>query len=177
MIAAAPPPEGSASKEAGVRRGLSALVTWCVLAMFAAAPAVAAQTSSVTATGTGQAKVLPKNRKSNSSIQTAYEAAQKAAIKGAITDAHEYALKYADAVGLTLGPVVSVSDQQANGFYGPGSQEFLGPFGPGQFCGTERLAILKRVKNRQKVIGFRKVHRCIVPRFAYTTLTLTYSAT
>jgi hypothetical protein len=160
-----------------VSRGLAVLLSSCVVALLTAAPAIAAQTSSVTATGTGQARVLPKNRHSNSSIQTAYEAARKAAIASAISDAHGYALDYAHGVGLTLGPVVAVSDQQTSGFYGPGSQAFLGPFGPGKFCGTERQPIFKRVKNRQKVIGFKKVHRCIVPAFAYTTLTLTYSAT
>lgn len=158
-------------------RGLAVLLSSCVVALSAAAPAIAAQTSSVTATGTGQARVLPKDRHSNSSIQTAYEAARKAAIASAISDAHGYALDYARSVGLTLGPVLSVSDQQTSGFYGPGSQPFLGPFGPGKFCGTLRQPIVRRVKNRQKVIGIKKVHRCIVPAFAYTTLTLTYSAT
>jgi hypothetical protein len=148
-----------------------------VIALLAAVPAVAAQTSSVTATGTGQKRVLPKNRHSNGSIKTAYDAAQKAAIKGAISDAHKYALDYAHDVGLTLGPVTSVSDQQNGGFYGPGTGGFLGPFGPGQFCGTERLPIFKQVNNRRKLVGFKKVHRCDVPKFAYITLTVTYAAT
>ncbi len=158
-------------------RVLSVLLGSGVAALLAATPAVAAQTSSVTATGTGQTTVVPKDRHSNASIAAAYEAAQKASIKGAIGNAHEYALDYARAVGLTLGPVVSVSDQQTAGFYGYGPGGFLGPFGPGQFCGTERQPIFKQVNNRRKLVGFRKVHRCIVPKFAYTTLTLTYSAT
>ncbi|MDQ6841253.1 MAG: SIMPL domain-containing protein [Actinomycetota bacterium] len=146
------------------------------MALLAAAPAVAAQTSTVTATGTAQAKVLPKNRHSNASIQTAYDAAQAASITGAVKDAHEYALDYAQQGGLTLGALVSVSDQQSNGFYGPGFGGFGGPFGPGQFCGTVQQPIFKRVNGRHKVVGFKKVHRCIVPPFAYTTLSLTYSA-
>jgi hypothetical protein len=159
-----------------VSRGLSVLLSSCAVALLASAPAVAAGTSSVTATGTGEARVLPKNRHNNASIATAYEAARKASIAGAVKDAHGYAVDYARAVGLALGPVVSVSDQQTSGFYGPGSG-FFGPFGEGQFCGTEHLAIIKRVKGRTKVIGTRKVHRCIVPKFASTVLTLTYAAT
>ncbi|MGA9857863.1 MAG: SIMPL domain-containing protein, partial [Solirubrobacteraceae bacterium] len=80
----------------------------------------------MTATGTGQARVSPKNRHDNASIVAAYDAARHAAIAGAISQAHEYALDYAKAVGLTLGPVSSVSDAQSN-FYGPG--QFFGPFG------------------------------------------------
>lgn len=60
------------------------------------------------------------------------------------------------------------------GFYGPGP--FFGPFGPGQFCGTLHQPIFKRVGNRRTVVGTRKVHRCFVPAYADTTLTLTYAA-
>ena len=158
-------------------RGLSVLLGSCVLMLLAAAPAVAAPTANVTATGTARTRVLPTNRHSNSSIQTAYEAAQQASIAGAIHDAHEYALDYAKAVGLTLGPVMSVSDQQSSPFYVSSSQPFEGPFGPNQFCGTESQPILKRVNGREKVVRVKKVHRCIVPTFASITLTVTYSAT
>jgi uncharacterized protein YggE len=147
-----------------------------VIALLAAAPAVAAQASTVAATGTGQTRVLPNDRHSNASIRVAYERARKASIKGALREAHEYALDYARAVGLKLGSVVSVSDQQSSGFYGPGPGGFIGPFGPGQFCGTIRQPIFKQVNGRRKVIGTKNVHRCIVPKFAYTTLAVTYSA-
>jgi uncharacterized protein YggE len=155
----------------------------CVVLLLSAVPAVAAQTgtvtatNTVTATGTGQTRVLPKDRHSNASIATAFEAARKASITGAIGNAHEYALDYAHAVGLKLGTVVSVSDQSTSGFYGYGPGGFLGPFGPGQFCGIERQPIFKQVNGHRKVVGTKKVHRCIVPKFAYTTLTVTYSAT
>lgn len=152
------------------------LLGGCVSVVLAAAPAAAAQPGSVTATGTGQSLVQPKNRDNNASIAAAYDAARQAAIGGAIDQAHEYALDYANALGLTLGPVVSVSDAQNNGFYGP--SQFYGPFGPNQFCGTLHLPIFKKGKNgRRKVVGTRKVHRCFVPRFAFETLTVTYSAT
>ena len=73
-----------------------------------AAPAAFAQT--ITATGTKLVKVTPKNRKSNSSIQAAVQAAAKAGVKGAFAAAHANALAYANAAGLKLGAVISVSD-------------------------------------------------------------------
>jgi hypothetical protein len=148
----------------------------CVVALLAAAPAVAAQTGTVTATGTGQTRVLPKDRHSNSSIAAAFEVARKASITGAISQASEYALDYARAAGLKLGPIVSISDQQSSGFYGPGVGGFIGPFGPNQFCGTIHQPIFKQVNGRRKIIGTKKLHRCFVPRFAYTTVAVTYSA-
>ncbi len=159
-----------------MRRRLSAiLLTGCATLVVAATPAGAAQSSSVTATGTNQSVVHPRDRHNNASIVTAFDAARQAAIGGALKQAHEYALAYAKAVGLTLGPVVSVSDAQNSGFYGPG--QFIGPFGPDQFCGTLRQPIFKKGKHgRHKIVGTKKVHRCIVPRFAIVTLTVTYSA-
>jgi uncharacterized protein YggE len=156
-------------------RGLSVVLSSCVLALLAASPAVAASPNTVTATGTGQARVTPVNRHSNASILSAYNAASKASIAGAVIDAKQRALAYAQAVGLTLGSVLSVSDTQTNS-YGPGPGSFYGPFGPDQFCGTLRQPIFKRSGNRRKVVGFRKVHRCFVPSFAFTSLSVTYSA-
>jgi hypothetical protein len=151
-----------------------ALVAGCWV--LAAAPAAVAAPDTVTATGTGQSVVHPKNRNNNASIVSAYDAARQAAIGGALKEARTYALAYAKGVGLTLGSVQSVSDAQNTVFYGPG--QFIGPFGPDQFCGTLRQAILKKEKNgRRKVVGTKKVHRCIVPRSAFVTLTVTYSAT
>ena len=89
-----------------------------------------------------------RGRHNNASIVTAYDAARQAAIGGALKQAHEYALAYAKAVGLTLGPVVSVSDAQNSAFQGPGL--FFGPFGPNQFCGTLRQPIFKKGKNGRR---------------------------
>ncbi len=154
--------------------------TWVALVagcwVLAAAPAAAAAPDTVTATGTGQSVVHPKNRNNNASILAAYDDARQAAIGGALKEARTYALAYAKGVGLTLGSVQSVSDAQNTVFYGPG--QFIGPFGPDQFCGTLRQPIFKKEKNgRRKVVGTKKVHRCIVPRSAFVTLTVTYSAT
>ncbi len=159
-------------------RGLSILFIAGALTLLSAAPALAAPASPtvITATGTGQVRVRPADRHSNASIAAAYQAARKASITSALTAARRLAVDYAHHVGLTLGRLLSISDQQNNGGpYGPGPV-FFGPFAPGQFCGTVRQPILKHVKHGEKVIGFKKVYRCFVPPFAFTTLTLTYTA-
>lgn len=156
--------------------GRAVLAAAVAASCLATAPALAQSATgskSVTATGTGEARVKPKDRDSNSSIAAAYDAARKASIASAISEAHEYALDYAKAAGLTLGSVLSVSDAQNNGFYGPGPG-FFGPFGPGQFCGTTRQLVGKPAPGKSP--KFKTVHRCFVPPFAYTTLTVTYSA-
>ena len=146
-------------------------------ALMFAAPALAAPSQSVTATGSAEIRVVPANRHSNASIASAVNAAQNAAIPAALTAAHARALIYAQDAGLTLGPLVAVSDAGTSLFgpFGPGIAN--GPFGPGKFCGTERRPVVKRVGNRLKVVRVRKVHDCYVPRFATSTLTVTYSAT
>jgi hypothetical protein len=154
--------------------GVVAGLTW-------AAPAVAASSTpgSVTATGTQLVRVLPTNRKSNSSIEAAVTAAQKAGITGALAAAHDDAVRYANAARLTLGSIISVSDVQNNGggFYGPyGGGAFYGPFGPDQYCGIEHRPIFKIVNHKRKLVRFKKVHACIVPRYEATTLTVTYNA-
>ena len=123
---------------------------------------------------TGEARVLPKDRDSNSSIAAAYDAARKASIRGAVSEAREYALDYAKAAGLTLGSALSVSDAQVNGFYGPGPGGFFGPFAPGKFCGTIRQVVGRPAPGTKP--KFKSVHRCFVPPYAYTTLTVTFSA-
>jgi uncharacterized protein YggE len=148
-----------------------------------AAPATAEAAVTITATGTGSVKVVPKDRHSSKSIAAADAAAQKASVRPALADAKSQAQSYASAAGLTLGPLVAISDQvPSEPFFSAATEP--GPFGPGKFCGTERVAISqgqvkvvdgKQVIPRQKV-RFKKVHRCIVPRYATTTLAVTYSA-
>jgi hypothetical protein len=90
-------------------------------------------------------------------------------------EAHGYERDYARAVGMTLGSAISVSDAEANGYFGPGGPgALIGPFGANQHCGTVRQPLGKLVRGKQPTL--KKVHRCFVPRFAYTTLTVTYLA-
>jgi hypothetical protein len=153
-----------------------------ITGLITASPAVADQAKTITATGTAQIKVLPRNRNSNSSIKAAVQAAQQAAVPAALHEAHEYGLQYAQAVGLTLGPVLSVSDAPSSGFgFGPYAGPFgiYSPFGPNQFCGISRPVVVKRVApNRPpKVIRLKPRRVCIIPPFVSKTLTVTYSAT
>jgi hypothetical protein len=159
------------------------LVTAAVVAALAA-PAVADATVTITATGTGSVKVVPKNRHSNSSIAAAEAAALKASVTPALADAKARAQTYASAAGLALGPLVAISDQApSEGFFFPSTVP--GPFGTGKFCGTERVEVGKaqvkiidgkKVVEPPKKVRFKKVHRCIVPSPATTTLAVTYSA-
>jgi uncharacterized protein YggE len=155
---------------------VSFVVAATVAALMAATPAAADQAKSITATGTDQVKVVPKNRNSNSSISAAVDAARKAGIAGAMSEAHEYAGDYARAAGLTLGAVSSVSDAQNNGFsyYGPGP--FFGPFGPNQFCGKAPQPVFSTVNGKRKLVRVKRVHRCFVPPFEVTSLTVTFAA-
>ncbi len=137
-----------------------------------AQPATSSTAQTITATGTAQKRVVPKDRHSNASIAAAVEKAHKASIAGALKEAHEYAELYAKAVGMTLGNVISVSDAQ-NGFYGPGPVD-IGPFGPGRFCGAITRAVGRPAKGQKPKL--KRVHRCFVPAFAAATLTVTYAA-
>jgi uncharacterized protein YggE len=155
---------------------LRALVlTPAVAALAIAAPAVADQSKSVTATGNGTVKVVPHNRHSNASIAQAVDVARKAGIKGAMAEALEYAQEYAQAAGLRLGSVISVSDAQSAGigYYGG---PFFGPFGPNQYCGLVTQGRVKIVAGKKRVVAGKRVRRCFVPPFETTTLTVTYSA-
>ncbi|HWF74573.1 MAG TPA: hypothetical protein VG186_14580 [Solirubrobacteraceae bacterium] len=148
-------------------------------ALTLAAPALA-DTGSVTATGSAEVKVVPTDRQSNASIVSAVAAAQKQAVPGAVSAAHAKALLYAQSAGLTLGAVLSVSDadnaQYFLGPYGPGGSN-IGPFGPDKYCGIERRSVVKRSGNRIRVVKVIKVHRCVVPGYASSTLAVTYTAT
>ncbi len=160
------------------RRLMSAVGVVAVMAAGAPAAAQAAarsQPQTITATGTGQARVTPANRHNNASIVAAVDRAHVAAISGALSQAREYGTDYAQAEGLTLGGVLSVSDAQQNdAYYGTGPGTFYGPFGPNQYCGTIEQVIGRPRRGHR--VKLKKVHRCFVPSFAYTTLTVTYSA-
>ena len=154
--------------------GVAMVAALLVTTPAGAVPAPASSGDTITATGTGQARVVPKNRHSNASIVAAVDRAHRAAIARALKEAREYAHEYAKTVGLTLGSVISVSDAQSGGvFYGPGPVAF-GPFGPDQYCGTVQQPVGPLVNGQKPT--FKKVHRCAVPPSDFATLTVTYSA-
>ena len=148
------------------RVGSVVAVLICVLAF--ASTAVAAGT--ITAVGSAQEKVTPKDPKDNKSIADAVEEAHKASIPAAIQEAKEEATALASASGLTLGAIQSVDENVNNGFY-PGYGA-IAPFGPGQFCGT----VTRRVKRHGHRVRV-KTRRCYVPQFVTTTVAVTFATT
>jgi uncharacterized protein YggE len=128
------------------------------------------------AVGVGQAKVTPADRQSNASIVAAVEAAEAKALPAAITDAKAQAQALATAAGVTLGGLLSISNQAASpGFYGPFYYP-SGTFGPGKYCGkirTVRLVTGKDGKRHRKV---RPPHRvCRFPSTISRAVQLTYT--
>lgn len=163
-----------------MRHGLFSILPLAA-ALTVASPASADQVKSITATGTGTARVVVAKPLTDASIQAALEVATKAAAVNAIRDAHGLALVYAKAAGLTLGTVVSVSDAQ-NGnsgfaYYGPGPF-FGGPGGPGQFCRQVPVGAFKRIRRDPQAVIVDRRHRrvCFVPRSTSDSLSVTYSA-
>ena len=82
-------------------------------------------------------------------IAAAVEAARNRAIPLAIASAREEAQRLAAAGGLTLGPLVSVSEPEPSPFFGgPVGAAYgaEGTFGPGRFCGQIRTPIRRRTR-------------------------------
>jgi uncharacterized protein DUF541 len=148
------------------RIGSVVAVLGCALVL---APAAVAAGGTVTAVGTAQEKVTPKDPKDNQSIKDAVDAAHKASIPAAIQEAKEEATALAGASGLTLGPIQSVDENVGNGLFS--GYGFYTPFGPNQFCGTTT----RRVKNKNGHRVTKKVHRCFVPPFVATTVAVTFA--
>jgi uncharacterized protein YggE len=157
------------------------LATAAAAAMLAvpAADAQAPPAKSVTTVGIGTASVTPKDRKSNASIKEAVEAADTVARPKAITSARERATELAQAAGLTLGGITSVSEASQFPYYGPFGAPYAlqGTFGPGKFCGSIRTSRVKRDANGNvhRVLG--KRHRvCRFPHTINVSLTVTFAA-
>jgi uncharacterized protein YggE len=157
--------------------GLATVVAAAML--VPAADAQAPPAKSVTTVGIGTASVKPKDRKSNASIKEAVEAADGAARPKAITAARERATELAQAAGLTLGGITSVSEASNIPYYGPFGLPYglQGTFGPGKYCGTIRSSHIRRDSNGHvhRVLG--KRHRvCRIPPNVTVSLTVTFAA-
>jgi len=153
-----------------------------VAAVAVLVPAAGAQTppaKSVTTIGIGTAKVTPKDRQDNASIKEAVDAADAAARPKAIDEARERATELAQAGGLTLGGITSISEASSFPYYGPYGVPYglQGTFGPGKFCGNIRTSHIKRDSNGhvRRVLG--KRHRvCRFPPSINVSLTVTFAA-
>jgi hypothetical protein len=151
--------------------GTVVAVLVCGLAF--ATTALADQT--ITAVGTAQEKVTPKDRTDNKSISDAVDAAHKASIPAAIQEAREEATLLAQETGLTLGAVQSVDENVAGGAFGYGYGT-LAPFGPGQYCGTVTRVHVHRDKNGHRHTTRTRKRHCYVPPFVATSVAVTFAA-
>jgi hypothetical protein len=151
-------------------------VTAAVVPASAARAQQPAPERSVAAQGLASVKVVaPKDRQHEGPIRAAVEAAEAKALPRAIADAREKAAELATLAGLTLGPVISISDAPSS-IYGP-YFGFYGTFGPDRFCGTIRTAVFKRNKAGKRVrAGTRTRHTCRVPATVTSTVTVTFAA-
>jgi uncharacterized protein YggE len=145
--------------------------------LFAAAlPAAAdAQQPTITATGQGEVKPEPKNRKIDVSIRKAVEVAHAAALPLAMADARANAAELATAAGLTLGPLVTIADAPQPGYPFIFSQQ-NGTFGNGHYCGKLRnFKTVVRSGARRRVVAKGTHTACRVPAEVYANVSLTFS--
>ena len=159
------------------------MVLMCALSVpaLAAAPALA-QDQTITAIGSAQVAVKPKNRTNNASIARAVKAASIQAIPRAIAAARDEGGRLATAAGFVLGPIESVSQTtQPFSPYGPYPVPAFGPvafasFGVGEYCGTITRPVVRRDASGRRIVRRVKERRCNVPPFASVTVAVTFSA-
>jgi Protein of unknown function (DUF541) len=158
--------------------GLAAMAAAGVLVPAAEAQAPP-PAKSVTTIGASSASVEPKDRKSNASIRDAVEAAAAAARPKAVANAREQGTELAQAAGLTLGAITSISDAPSAPYYGPFGIPYSlqGSFGPGKFCGITRTFHLRRdSQGRLRRVAGRRHRVCRIPPTVLVSLTVTFAA-
>jgi hypothetical protein len=143
------------------------------------APAPAASRT-VTAIAAGRVTVNRSVAQNNRAIAAAVDAARDKAIPLAIAHAREEAQRLAAAGGLTLGPLVSVSEPEPSPFFGGpvgGAYGAEGTFGPGKFCGQIRTPIRRRnAQGRLVGTGRTRSHfGCRVPPEVTQSLSATFA--
>src|SRR4051812_9634306 len=161
------------------------LLAAALAAALLAAPAAHAQAPApgrtITAVASGRVTVNSKVARNSRAIAAAVDAARDRAIPLAMAKAREEAQRLASAGGLTLGPLVSVSEPQPSPFFGgPGGGPYgtEGTFGPGKFCGQIRTPIRRRnaagqLRNTGRV---RSRFGCRVPAEVTQTVSATFAA-
>jgi uncharacterized protein YggE len=158
----------------------SCLVASMAIWMLGASSAQAQSTAperTVAAQGAASVTVIkPEDRTHERPIHAAVEAAEAKALPRAIADARSKAAELARLAGLTLGPIVSITDAPTSP-YGP-FIGFYGRFGPDRFCGTVRTPVFKKSKTTGKRVrvGTRSRHTCQIPSTVVSTVTVTFAA-
>jgi uncharacterized protein DUF541 len=163
-------------------RAVAAVAIFAFLAGCLAAAASAQEAApqhTLVAVGTGTIKVTPKDAKDNASIVAAVKDATAKALPAAIKDARTQATELAAAAGVTLGPLVSLSNNASpySGgiFYGP-IYPASGSFGPGKYCGTLRTRSSHIGKDGKRHFGKVRSRRvCRVPPVVQRAVQLTFA--
>jgi len=149
----------------------------CVLSASTARAQSPAPDRTVSAQGAASVTVVkPGDRTHEAPIRAAVEAAEAKALPRAIADARSRAAELARLAGLTLGPIVAISDAPASP-YGP-FIGFYSRFGPDRFCGTVRTTVFRTDKatGRRRRVGTRSRHLCQIPPTVVATVTVTFAA-
>jgi hypothetical protein len=140
--------------------------------------ATAQEGGTVTALGTSQVGVTPKDRQSEASIRQAVAAARPQAVRLAIRNARQEARLMAREAGLVLGPIVGIQTSQTPyGPYGPGF--VYGRFGVNDYCGVVTRAVrrLNPATGRREVVRRIRQRRCFPPPYVPAAVEVTFSAT
>lgn len=119
----------------------------------------------VTAYGTADASVEPRNGSRSRSIKRAILTARREVTPEAATAGRRNARIAAEAAGLRLGAIVSVAEAVPF-YYGTSFYDVaLGSFGPGQFCGIVRRPVVRRDPETGVARVVRRVpqRRCFAP--------------
>ena len=156
---------------------LAASAAICMLSASTAQAQSPAPERTVAAQGAASVTVIkPKDRTHEGPIHAAVEAAEAKALPRAIADARSKAAELARLSGLTLGPIVAISDGPTSP-YGP-YIGFFSRFGPDRFCGTVRTTVFKKSKTTGKRVrvGTRTRHLCQIPPTVVSTVTVTFAA-
>jgi uncharacterized protein YggE len=158
------------------RRTVQVTAIGAALLLAAVLPSAAvAQQPTITATGQGEVKPDPRNRKIDVSIRKAVEVAHAAALPLAIADARANAAELASAAGLTLGPLVSIADAPQPGYPFIFTQQ-NGTFGNGHYCGKVRnFKTVVRNGARRRVVAKGTHTACRVPPRVYANVSLVFS--
>ncbi len=143
-----------------------------------AGAATAQEGGTVTALGTSQVGVTPKDRQSEASIRQAVAAVRPQAVRLAVRSARAEARLMAREAGLVLGPIVGIENYQSPyGPYGPGF--ISGRFGTNNYCGivTRPVRRLNPATGRRVVVRRVRERRCFPPPYVPAAVEVTFSAT
>jgi uncharacterized protein YggE len=124
----------------------------------------------ISVNGTATAPVKAPRRETDATIGAAVQAASLAALPPAIEAARQRAAVVAQAAGLTLGAIESVSEFP----YGPFGLE-VGRFGPGRYCGNVTRRVTRRTASGRRVRRRTTVRECVVPPQVTQIVTVTFA--